>query len=353
MRRPAIFESSLGRKWLLAIAVSLAAVIGLVLVEGVVLRWLGLIATQSPRSSVIHFSIADGQGLSVFWSRGKYFESGRRSSLAVHQLPLGQRCEAFHWEHVAVQAAIWIPPHRQAVIASEAGTIYTWDASNPGATPQPLGEHRGSALALGATSDGRWLVAASDIQLTMWDLQTRQLGWRRDDRRGYCLAIHPVSENVILGDAHGEVLELDLHSGDIVRTLARHNGTPDSVAVSPDGQRVASVGGDRRLVITDFNTAETIWSSPHVTLAKLCFSPGGETLVSSGFDDDAWSLLVWDASDGRQRAKLTGHKNVILGIAFASNGTLYSWSTDGTLREWDLKQGRQTNSFTPATKEAC
>jgi WD40 repeat protein len=107
------------------------------------------------------------------------------------------------------------------------------------------------------------------------------------------------------------------------------------------------------MIIADWDTLTTVWSRPLVSIARVCFSPGSERVVSSSFDDGAWSLLVWDADDGQRQGRLAGHTNVILGMRFTEDGTLYSWSTDGTLREWDLERFKETKSFAPALKDAC
>jgi WD40 repeat protein len=350
-------ESRWKGKWLLAIGASLAAVALLVLVEGALLKTLGLISFRKPpHASVFHFSIDPSQesGLSLYWVRDSIPRASRRTYLRLHDLPLGGAGKTFQWKEISPQSAAWTGQDRQTAIGSAEGTIYTWDASNPAIEPQPLGLHPGSAMVLAASRDGRWLLAASDLGITAWDLSERQLRWQRSDCIGYGLAIHPISQNVVFGAVDGRIWELRLESGCTVRNLSVHNGAVDHLAVSPDGRRLASVGFDRRLIITDWDTAATIWSRQHLPNGRVCFSLTGENVISSSFEDDgAWSLLVWDTDRGQQQSKLIGHKKMIIGLAVAADGTLYSWSTDGTLRQWDLPRKAQINSFYATQADAC
>jgi WD40 repeat protein len=121
----------------------------------------------------------------------------------------------------------------------------------------------------------------------------------------------------------------------------------ECLTVSDDGSRVASIGFDHRLTVTDWQTAETVWSRRHYANGEVCFSPAGDTLVSSGYTDRHWAIMTWDAATGEPRATLNGHARVILGLAFTSDRTLYSWGADGSIRAWDLNLGRETEAYLP------
>lgn len=349
MMRRLFVQPGLARKGLLAIGISLMAVALLIAVEGLVLSWLGFPLTNEPdRYSVLQFCAPRGKGpaLSVFWRRRPESTGGLQHYLQLHSWPLGGKNTCFAWEGLTPRSAAWIDAHGKLAIGSLEGTIYTWDASHSQTPPRALGLHPGCAMIL-AAADGRWLASANDWLLCVWDLQTQRQQWQRTDLVANSLVIHPLTNNLVCGTAQGEVLELDLTTGRTERVVARHAAGVECLAVSEDGSRVASIGYDRRLMLTDWQTAQTVWTQPHKPNSEICFSPAGDTLVSSAYFDYRWTLLTWDAATGHQQRKLVGHAKVILGLTFTSDETLYSWGADGAIRAWDLKRGAETNAYTP------
>jgi WD40 repeat protein len=72
------------------------------------------------------------------------------------------------------------------------------------------------------------------------------------------------------------------------------------------------------------------------------FSPGGTILVTSPlpspFTKGTPTLSLHNAHTGDFLGNLTGHSNTILGAEFANDALLYSWSLDGTVRAWDVRE---------------
>jgi len=48
-------------------------------------------------------------------------------------------------------------------------------------------------------------------------------------------------------------------------------------------------------------------------------------------------IMVWDLVSGEFVRQFEGHKDMVLSVAFSSNGKLYSGSKDTTVRVWELK----------------
>jgi WD40 repeat protein len=72
----------------------------------------------------------------------------------------------------------------------------------------------------------------------------------------------------------------------------------------------------------------------------VAFSRDGKLLATShgqGSSHGLGSIQVWDTTTWKERAALTGHSNVCLGICLAADGkTLASASADGTVKLFDL-----------------
>jgi WD40 repeat protein len=116
---------------------------------------------------------------------------------------------------------------------------------------------------------------------------------------------------------------------------------PWSIAVSPDGVRVAVVWrpGEREFVVIDrTNTVAPVRCGGHTDRVNgLFFSPDGTTLASTSDDGTA---ILWDARTGERRAVLRGHGVKVFDAAFRPDGArLLTNGADGTVRQWDARTG--------------
>jgi WD40 repeat protein len=170
-----------------------------------------------------------------------------------------------------------------------------------------------------------------------------------------------------------------------------HTGGAHSVAFSPDGKILASVGGDGSIKLWNVSTGKNITSEPYsgrtihavafssdgkilasagddeiiqlwavastdgsITLKKgatlkghseginaIVFSPDGKTLAS-GAGGESGEIKLWEVTTGKERATLKGHTEGVKSVAISSDGkTLASGSSDRTIRLWDLETGKE------------
>src|SRR5262249_41468496 len=58
--------------------------------------------------------------------------------------------------------------------------------------------------------------------------------------------------------------------------------------------------------------------------------------------EDPAELTLWDLTTGKEKSTLDGHKGLVFSVTFAPDGkTLVSTGWDGTVRLWDLPDGKQ------------
>jgi WD40 repeat protein len=60
-------------------------------------------------------------------------------------------------------------------------------------------------------------------------------------------------------------------------------------------------------------------------------------------------VRLWDATTGKELAKLTGHKPEVYRVAFGPEGQAIFGSGDGTMHLWDLNTGKDAGVFTGHT----
>lgn len=120
-----------------------------------------------------------------------------------------------------------------------------------------------------------------------------------------------------------------------------HEAQVLSVALSPDGRRLASGSSDETLRLWDVETGQEVFCLRGHTgsLSAIMFSPDGQLIASGSFDE---TILLWDVHAGSLVHRMRGHKGVILGLAFAPDGRqIVSGSGDGTVRLWSVETGEQ------------
>jgi WD40 repeat protein len=114
-----------------------------------------------------------------------------------------------------------------------------------------------------------------------------------------------------------------------------------ALALSPDGRRLATTGGDDGTVVVwavGRGLESELRAEPVPAVHCLAFSPDGATLVA-GFRDA--TVVLWDVATGAKRAVLRGHAGQVNYLAFSPDGTtLATGSGDRSIRLWDLASGQ-------------
>jgi hypothetical protein len=114
-----------------------------------------------------------------------------------------------------------------------------------------------------------------------------------------------------------------------------------SVAVSPDGHRLASPGADNTVLMWNADTGQAIGAplTGHTKMVRgVVFSPVAHRLASASDDH---TVRLWNADTGQLLAVLTGHTDVVNAVAFSPDGhRLATASDDHTVRLWNADTGQ-------------
>jgi WD40 repeat protein len=145
-------------------------------------------------------------------------------------------------------------------------------------------------------------------------------------------AFNPDGRMVASGDASGAVKFWDVESGRLLRTIAAHSGRVSQLAFNADGKTLVTESkpgqsnaerfGERTVKLWDVRTGKMLLG---IALAPFAFSPNGKTFAAG----DGRTIKLWNASDGKLLRTLAGHKSIVGGLSFSSDGKLLTSNGGG------------------------
>jgi WD40 repeat protein len=222
-------------------------------------------------------------------------------------------------------------------------------------TLTPLGDlhgHVGDVNGLAISPDGNLVGAAGTRGVAVWDIRTRRIG------RTFPVGPHGANDLTFSRDGHTLAVGLadsgdelyDLRTGRETAAVVSE-GSPASLAFSPDGSRLASAGLAGTVTLWDVHRgriAATLTATGQVGDFSVRFSPDGK-LVAVG--DSSGAVAFWNVATGRpDGAPLAGHNGGVGSLAFDPNGqTLVTSGSDGKLRLWDVASRRLIGAPLPGS----
>jgi WD40 repeat protein len=133
----------------------------------------------------------------------------------------------------------------------------------------------------------------------------------------------------------------------LIRTLTAHSASVYSVALSPDGQTLASGGVDCAIQLWHLGTTEQTNTGASLMrkltghtfpVYSIAFSPDGKLLASGSGD---YTIKIWNLETGQLLSTLAGHSSFVYSVAFSPDGkTLASGSADKSIKIWQVSNSQ-------------
>jgi hypothetical protein len=191
--------------------------------------------------------------------------------------------------------------------------IRLWNVKN-GEEVLTFTEHKAPLRGVAFLSRGKYAVScSSDGTVLLWNVSDPDVRKSLADTLSpaECLAVSRGGKHLVVGGSDGQMRLWSLPDkpAEIPRRFASGREPVYAVAFSPDGKYLASAGG------------------------RLEYQ-GGKAVPSGCV------VRVWDVATGKRVDELAGHTRPIRALAWGSDGRLASGALDGTVRLWNIKEGR-------------
>jgi WD40 repeat protein len=303
----------------------------------------------------------------------------------------GSQLRAMHGHLEPVTQAVFSFDEKRIVSAAgsewraKENAIRVWDAE----TGEQLAKVEGHANKIWAVAmvpgDERVLSASGDGTVKLWELSTGRMirdfvgqgGCAKDDPGGsviidaqtmkerppdlsnrsvHALAVSPDGTRMLTAGGDCDVRLWEIESGKMLAALQGHKSTVYGLAFSPDGKRAASTAGSetsghKRMMIWNLEShaLEHEVSAFEDPVQSVAFSPDG-TMIATGSGtlnastDNA--VKLFDANSGKLDHSFEGRPDEITAVAVTSDARLaVAGTVRGGLQIWDLEQGALTKSI--------
>lgn len=227
------------------------------------------------------------------------------------------------------------------VAGTDDGAVVRWSLPD-GVVVTEIAAHRATITALALAPEGDLFTAGHDGKLRRWDATGAPL--MALDGMPSIASVVIGQETVASGGVDG-TLAFWTVNGELRNQVQAHTGPITALALSPDGQFLASAGADGviRLWTWPAGAPAGEWSDHEGPVLGMAFAPDGRTLASSGWDG---TVRLWALPDGAPVATLTVIEADGLGatnvpdVAFTDQGrSVAAASYAGTVRRYAVPEG--------------
>ena len=146
----------------------------------------------------------------------------------------------------------------------------------------------------------------------------------RDETELNSVAFSPDGERLASAGAGGTIKVRSSRTGEVLQTRNANTDLVHSVAFHPGGRHLAYAGADREVKVWDLTTDKIVFTCPgfsgayNGTAYIVAFSPDGR-LLAAGSDRDG-AVNVWDWRNRQLIKTLPGHEKMAICVAFGPGG---------------------------------
>ena len=216
----------------------------------------------------------------------------------------------------------------------------------PEAYPVPV-----SVAAVAISPDGKLLATGGYHELLLWDMEQGTIVRRIGNvaERVHHIVFHPDNQRIVIAAGTpgqvGEAKVFQIADGKLLADLVTTEDSVFGVALSPDGNRLATCGADRTVHIFDVATwKEEVLIEDHADwVMDVAWSPDGKRIATASRDKTS---KVFDSKTGDGVATFSAHSEAVYTVGFlADNEHVISGGSDKQLRVWKIADSKQARNM--------
>jgi WD40 repeat protein len=253
-------------------------------------------------------------------------------TISLWDVQTGKLIGALHGHTDRIPALAWHPDGKVLVSAGWDTTARLW---NPGSL-QPLlllNTHVGQVTALAFSKDGS-LLATADGQpnLRVWDYSAKkELHVVKNLSAEVRTIAFSADASVVALNGARQIELIESRSGQRRTAAGTSGGARTSIALSPDGARLASNGGGLSCRIWNVATRSAQSSLPSTGVVHaVAYSPDGRYVAGAA----GKSIRVWDAATGAVKADFEGPDEPLTTLAISPDGGTIAGASSSGLSVW-------------------
>jgi len=218
--------------------------------------------------------------------------------------------------------------------------------------PKMFKGHTNNIRSAAFLHDGkRALTASWDRTVRVWDIEKGcQIGEPLVTHSSYMLAVAVSPDGTRIASGGGDAVFIsDATDGQLIfGPMKGHRSWLNWLCFSPDGKRLASGSDDRTVIVWDVTTGVMLPPSPieahFAQVRSVSFSPDGQKIMTASNDN---TIQIWDAGTStpfQLDVPITRHENGITCALWTGN-QIISCSTDAKIGFWESSTGEQIGDF--------
>lgn len=166
-----------------------------------------------------------------------------------------------------------------------------------------------------------------------------------------CAQFHPESKLLVTGFSHGLFFIHELPDFAQIQNLSISQNDIDYVAINKTGEWLA-FGASKlgQLLVWEWQSESYVLKQQgHFdSMNTIAYSPEGQRIITAADDG---KIKVWDVNSGFCVVTFTEHMSGVTACEFAKRGNvLFTASLDGSVRAWDLIRYRNFRTFTAPSR---